>query len=68
MEIKELNQTYLRGHTCHAVGNQLLLLGGGSPGKGVDPLMSCNPRLLNIIDMNNPQGVGSPPQSLKTAV
>lgn len=41
----------VRGHTCHAVGNQLLVLGGYPPSFRVDPNEECETRLMRIFDM-----------------
>src|SRR5690606_2320279 len=41
----------LRGHTCHAIGNQLVVLGGYTPGFRVDPTEVCDSRFMRVFDM-----------------
>lgn len=53
---------YLRSMTCHPIGNQLLIIGGHAPGHEVDARITCNRRMLNIVDMNNPAEVAFRPQ------
>jgi hypothetical protein len=43
--------------TCHAVGSQLLVIGGLAPGREKEESIPCNKRLVNVLDMNNPSGV-----------
>ncbi|KAI5796568.1 hypothetical protein EDC01DRAFT_629368 [Geopyxis carbonaria] len=43
----------LRSMTCHVVGSQLLVLGGGQPGFEVNQEAPCNDFFINVLDMNN---------------
>lgn len=45
-------QYHLRSHSCHAIGSQLLIVGGYPPGFYVDPSVSCSTELIQIFDMN----------------
>jgi hypothetical protein len=55
-----LGQEQLRSHTCHAVGSQLVIVGGGWPKDNnwqVDPRGECTGSLINVLNMNEPDGV-----------
>jgi hypothetical protein len=43
--------------TCHTIGSQMLIIGGLALGREVEERITCNKRLVNILDMNNPNGV-----------
>src|SRR5690606_26549181 len=44
----------IRTHSCDAVGNTLVIVGGYPPGKEVDPDIACPPRrqIVQLFDMN----------------
>ena len=42
-----------RTHTCHAVGSQMIVLGGYPPGQGVDPTAPCDENLIQVFDLSN---------------
>ncbi|KAI5845045.1 hypothetical protein DFP73DRAFT_526511 [Morchella snyderi] len=46
--------SHLRGHTCHAVGEQLLIVGGYPPGEFVDEAAPCDDQLVKVFNMRNP--------------
>ncbi|KAH0612767.1 uncharacterized protein H6S33_009147 [Morchella sextelata] len=46
--------SHLRGHTCHAVGEQLLIVGGYPPGEVVDEAAPCDNQLVKVFNMRNP--------------
>ncbi|KAF8246019.1 hypothetical protein K440DRAFT_632664 [Wilcoxina mikolae CBS 423.85] len=50
---------YLRSMTCHTVGSQLLVIGGLAPGREREERIPCNKRLVNVLDLNNPNGWAS---------
>lgn len=43
-----------RGHTCHAVGSQMIVVGGypTRPGFGVDPTEPCEENLITVFDLS----------------
>ena len=42
-----------KGHTCHAVGSQMMVLGGYPPGVGVDPTAPCDENLIKVFDLSH---------------
>ncbi|KAI9674493.1 MAG: hypothetical protein M1817_001831 [Caeruleum heppii] len=42
--------TGTRGHTCHAIGNQMLVVGGWPPGATVSPTAPCDRQLVKVFD------------------
>lgn len=49
-----------RDHTCHAVGEQLFIVGGYPPGEVVDETAPCDNQLVKVFNMRNP-GVSMSP-------
>lgn len=43
---------HMRSHSCHAIGSQLLIVGGYPPGFSVDPSVACSTELIRVFDMN----------------
>ena len=41
-----------RSQTCHAVGSQMLVLGGYPPGVYVDPTEPCDDTFIKVFDLN----------------
>lgn len=48
------NNTYTRSHTCHAIGGQLLVIGGWAPGDYLYPEVDCQRDIINIFNLNIP--------------
>ena len=44
-----------RAHTCHAVGSQMIVLGGYPPGETVDPTVECDSNFIKVFDLSNEQ-------------
>lgn len=44
--------SHLRSHSCHAIGSQLLVVGGYLPGFRVEPDVECSTELIRVFDMN----------------
>ena len=42
-----------RSHTCHAVGSQMIILGGYPPGHHTDPRARCDAQLVQVFDLSN---------------
>lgn len=45
-------ENHIRTHTCHAIGSQLLVVGGYPPGFTVEPDVPCANELIRVLDMN----------------
>lgn len=43
---------HTRSHSCHALGSQLLVVGGYPPGFAVEPDVACSNELIRVFDMN----------------
>lgn len=41
-----------RAHTCHAVGGQMIVLGGYPPGVNVNVTAPCDKYLIQVFDLN----------------
>lgn len=43
---------HIRSHSCHAIGSQLLVVGGYPPGFKIEPNVTCSNELIRVFDMN----------------
>ena len=44
-----------RAHTCHALGSQMIVLGGYPPGEYVDPRVQCESNFIRVFDLSTEQ-------------
>lgn len=45
------NANLIRSHTCHAVGSQLIIVGGYPAGMEVESNMTCDPAYIKVLDI-----------------
>ncbi|KAI5799808.1 hypothetical protein EDC01DRAFT_764906 [Geopyxis carbonaria] len=53
-----VQDTWTRSHTCHAIGGQLLIVGGWPPGSRLESNVKCQKDLVSIFNLNNPGWLG----------